>query len=88
MEKNIYEQYNEAIHPLLFMLEVQNVERPIEITNEISSTFSHLSKYKLTGNESQLENAFSHIARAEIDIYKYLCVSIDDKFDTLISNRR
>lgn len=88
LEKNIYEQYNEVIRPLLVMLEVRNAEQPIEIINEISSTFGHLSKYKLTGNESQLKNAFSHIARAEIDIYKYLCVSIEDKFDTLINNRK
>lgn len=88
LEKNIYEQYNDVICPLLVMLEVRNAERPIEIIEEIRSTFGHLSKYKLTGNESQLKNAFSHIARAEVDIYKYLCVSIEDKFDTLINNRK
>lgn len=88
LEKSIYERHIEVILPLKVMLEVRTAEYPIEILNEINSAFVHLSKYKLKGSESELKNAFSHMARAEIDAYKYLCISIEDKYDTLINNRK
>lgn len=88
LEKSIYERHIEVVLPLKVMLEVRTAEYPIEILNEINSAFVHLSKYKLKGSESELKNAFSHMARAEIDAYKYLCISIEDKYDTLINNRK
>lgn len=88
LEKSIHERHIEVIRPLIAMLEVRNAQHPIEISNEVNSAFVHLSRYKLNGFESELKNAFSHIARAEIDAYKYLCISIEDKYDTLINNRK
>ena len=88
LEKSIYERHIEVILPLKVMLEVRDAAYPIEIVNEVNAAFEHLSRYKFKGDEFELKNAFRHMALAEINSYKHLFLSIEDKFDTLINNRK
>ena len=42
---NIFKQYQDIVSPFIAELEVRDTEYPIEIFNEIRSTFTHLSRY-------------------------------------------
>lgn len=78
-EKRIYERYQNDIAPFIAELEVRDTEYPIEIFNEIRSVFTHLSRYKLQNSEKDIASAESHIKRAMLDCFKYICVSIAEK---------
>lgn len=57
---------------------------PIEILNEIRAVFTHLGKYYLSDDDLVKENnvtkAESHIKRAILDCYKYICMAYEDKY--------
>lgn len=78
-EKHIYEQYENVIAYFIAELEVRDTEYPIEVFNEIRSTFTHLSRYKLNDSESDLLSAERHIKRAILDCFKYMCVSFAEE---------
>jgi hypothetical protein len=79
LEKEIYEQYLQGIAPLLVTLEVLDTEYPVEIFNEIRSTFTHIARYHTKNDQNELLSAKSHVKRATLDCYKYFCVSIMEK---------
>lgn len=87
--KQIFKQYTDIICPFIAQLETQDNEYPVEILNEIRAVFTHLSRYELSSVESDklsnLESMEGHIKRATLDCFKYLCISYDDKFKTLLS---
>lgn len=80
----IHRKYFEIISPFIIQLEVLDGEFPIEILNEIRAVFGHLSKAHLNNEasivEHNIEKADSHIKRAILDCYKYLCLAYDDKY--------
>lgn len=78
-ERKIYEQYQNIIAPFIVELEVRDTEYPIEIFNEIRAIFTHLSRYKLQNSISDLNAAESHVKRAILDCFKYICISIKEK---------
>ena len=59
-EELIYRQYQEIIAHFIVELEVRDKEYPIEIFNEIRSIFTHLSRYKIQGSESDVMSAENH----------------------------
>jgi hypothetical protein len=81
-EAEIYEQYQNVIAPFIIELETRDTEYPIEIFNEIRSIFTHLSRYKIQGNEKELISAERHVKRAILDCYKYLCVAIAERLNS------
>jgi hypothetical protein len=81
----IYRIYTEVVSPLVITLEVLDGEFPVEALNEIRAVFGHLSKAYLNSRiegaaESNLSKAESHMKRAILDLYKYLCVAFDDNY--------
>lgn len=80
-EELIYRQYQEIVAPFIVELEVRDKEYPIEIFNEIRSIFTHLSRYKIQGSESDVMSAENHTKRAILDCFKYLCISIAERID-------
>lgn len=78
-EKHIYEQYENVIAYFIAELEVRDTEYPIEVFNEIRSTFTHLSRYKLNDSESDLLSAERHVKRATLDCFKYMCISFAEE---------
>ena len=60
---------------------MRDKEYPIEIFNEIRSIFTHLSRYKIQGRESDVMSAENHTQRAILDCFKYLCISIAERID-------
>ena len=80
-EELIYRQYQDIIAPFIVELEVRDKEYPIEIFNEIRSIFTHLSRYKIQGSESDVMSAENHTKRAILDCFKYLCISIAERID-------
>ena len=82
--KDIHKNYIEVISPHILQYELLNNKFPIEILNEIRAIFTHLSKYYLSEDISIKENnllkAESHIKRAILDCYKYICMTYDDKY--------
>lgn len=79
IEEKIYWQYQNIIAPFIAELEVRDKEYPIEIFNEIRAVFTHLSRYKLQKNDKDILAAESHLKRAILDCYKYLCISMEEK---------
>ena len=79
IEEKIYWQYQNIIAPFIAELEVRDNEYPIEIFNEIRSVFTHLSRYKLQKSDKDISAAESHLKRAILDCYKYLCISMEEK---------
>jgi hypothetical protein len=89
----IHNNYISIIAPLIMQIEVLDGKFPVEILNEIRAVFAHLSKSHLADDnavvERNLSKADSHIKRAIIDCYKYLCFAYDNKyeeFDTIYAN--
>lgn len=80
-EKHIYEQYENVIAYFIAELEVRDNEYPIEVFNEIRSTFTHLSRYKLNDSEGDLLSAERHVKRAILDCFKYMCISFAEEVD-------
>lgn len=78
-EKAIFYQYQNVIAPFVAELEVRDTEYPIEIFNEIRAIFTHLSRYRLNGSDSNISAAERHVKRAILDCFKYLCISIAEK---------
>lgn len=78
-ELSIYKSYQEIIAPFIMELEVRDIEYPVEILNEIRAIFTHLARYKLQNEESDLNAANSHVRRATLDCFKYICISIAEK---------
>lgn len=78
-EKQIYEQYETVIAYFIAELEVRDTEYPIEVFNEIRSTFTHLSRYKLNDSVQDLESAERHVKRATLDCFKYMCISFAEE---------
>ncbi|MDR0455105.1 MAG: hypothetical protein LBH20_00285, partial [Treponema sp.] len=80
----IHDQYTNIISPFIMQIEVLDGEFPVEIINEIRAVFGHLSKCHLSTDDSVVERnlakADSHIKRAIIDCYKYLCFAYDDNY--------
>jgi len=88
----IHSAYINTIAPFVSQLETLDGEFPIEIFNEIRSVFGHLSKAHLSENaefvERNLSKADSHIKRAILDCFKYLCLAYDDKYKEFQKNFR
>jgi hypothetical protein len=82
--KAICQQYLEVVSPLAIQLEIYDGAFPVEILNEIRALFAHLSKSFVTDSENEKERnvgkAESHLKRAILDCFKYLCVSLDDRY--------
>ncbi len=74
-EVQIYRQYQEIICGYIAELEVRDTEYPIEVFNEVRAIFTHLSRFKLGGKESNLDAAEKHVKRAILDCFKYMCIS-------------
>jgi len=81
---SIHYQYVNIVSPLIIKNEVLTGEFPIEILNEIRAIFGHLSKVHLqsdtTDVDKNLFKAESHVKRAILDCFKYLCLAYDDKY--------
>ena len=86
----IHYKYINIISPFVMQLEVLDGEYPIEILNEIRAVFSHLSKCNLSDEDEKIDRnlskADSHIKRAILDCYKYLCFAYDDKYSQFDKN--
>lgn len=88
--REIFGQYQDVVRPMIVAIEVDDVEYPIEIFNEIRAIMNHLAActYWDISNDSkasekidiELHNAQSHLKRAIYDCYKYSCVSVDDYY--------
>ncbi len=94
----IFSQYQNVIRPMVVSLEVDDVEYPIEIFNEIRAIMNHLAActYWDVSNDpdaeaktdKDLNNARSHLKRAIYDCYKYSCVSADDYYKKFLYRLR
>ena len=77
-------QYNEIVCPLIMQIEIYDKRFPVEILNEIRAVFGHLSKSFISDSEENkaknIEDATSHMNRAILDCFKYLCISLDDSY--------
>lgn len=49
------------------------------MSNEIRAIFTHLSRYKIQGNDADVTAAENHVKRAVLDCFKYLCISIAER---------
>ena len=82
--RELCKQYNEVVCPLIMQLEVYDKRFPVEILNEIRAVLDHFSKSFITDSEENkaknIENATSHMNRAILDCFKYLCISLDDRY--------
>ena len=82
--KAVYKNYIGVICPYILQCELLDNEFPIEILNEIRAIFTHLSKYYISDDtsikEKNLSKAESHIKRAILDCYKYLCYAYENKY--------
>lgn len=80
----IHDKYISIISPFIMQLEVLDGEFPVEILNEIRAIFGHLSKCHLTDVdeiiERNMQKAESHMKRAIVDCFKYMCFAYDDKY--------
>jgi len=80
----IHDKYLNIISPFIMQIEVLDGEHPVEIMNEIRAVFGHLSKCHLSSDdnfiERNLSKADSHIKRAIIDCFKYLCFAYENKY--------
>jgi len=88
----IYKNYIEVICPYIIQYELLDNTFPSEILNEIRATFTHLSKYYLSDDNSTKEKNVSkaegHIKRAILDCYKYICMAYEDKYKEFNRNYR
>lgn len=84
----IFDKYLKYISPLVFELELQDVQFPTAILNEIRGTFTHLAKSYVYINEEEKEKniglAENHIKRAILDCYKYSCFSYLEEYKEYI----
>lgn len=81
---DIYSTYYKTIAPLAIQLEALDGDFPIAILNEIRAIFTHISRCCVTNDtevyEDNIKRAQSHIKRAVLDCFKYLCLSYDEYF--------
>lgn len=77
-------EYANVVNPLIVEYEVENNEFPIEILNEIRAIVGHIVRAAATKEEAEIseniKKAYSHVKRATLDGYKYLCVIYDDRY--------
>lgn len=88
LEYDIYRKYHSIINPLIIEMEIRDGAFPIEIFNEIRLAFTHISLYKINDSLPDLYKARSHIFRGIINAYKYICLAIMDKYDTMLKSRK
>lgn len=76
---NIHKKYLTDISSFITTLETIDNQYPVEITNEIRATFTHISRcYTFPTKvdiDAQITAAERHIKRAMLDCYKYACLS-------------
>lgn len=88
----ICESYNKIIHPFVAQLEIIDGEFPVEILNEIRAIFQHLIRcYALNKEDAikkNIDKARSHLKRAILDCFKYLCVSFDEEYKKFLHTFR
>ena len=82
--KEIYRLYIETVCPLVVQLELYDGSFPVEILIEIRGILDHLAKSALSDSADEMERnvskAESHVKMALLDCFKYLCVSLDDRY--------
>ena len=82
--KEIYGQYLETVGPLIVQLEIYDGSFPAETLLEIKGILDHLAKSALCESPEEAERnvtkAESHLKMALLDCFKYLCVSLDDRY--------
>lgn len=88
LEYDIYRKYHLVMSPLIVEIEIRAGSFLVEILNEIRGVFTHIARYKINNSLPDLYKAESHISRGIIDAYKYLCLAVMDKYDTMIKSRK
>ena len=77
-------EYANIVNPLIVEYEVEKNEFPIEMLNEIRAIVGHIVRATATKDDKEIsENirkAHSHVKRATLDGYKYLCVIYDERY--------
>lgn len=75
-------EYANIVNPLIVEYEVEKNEFPIEILNEVRAIIGHIVRATATKDEEEIaeniKKAHSHVKRAMLDGFKYLCVIYDD----------
>ena len=90
--QGIHRNYIDVICPYVLLYELLDNTFPIEILNEIRAVFTHLSKCNISDDvqvkEDNLSKAESHIKRAVLDCYKYICMAYHDNYTKFENNYR
>lgn len=77
-------EYANIVNPLIVEYEVEKNEFPIEILNEVRAIIGHIVRATATKDEEEIaeniKKAHSHVKRAMLDGFKYLCVIYDDRY--------
>lgn len=88
---DIYTQYHNVVKPMVISLEIDDVEYPVEILNEVRAIMNHMAKCVMIEQNSELgssndiddniHDAERHLKRAIFDCYKYACISAEDYYE-------
>lgn len=87
-EKELYSIYLEDIIPFVSVIEVNGMEFPAEILNEIKALFTHMARFKVYGEDAEYNNAKKHIIRVQIYVRKYSCVLDEEYFQSFMNNQK
>lgn len=89
---DIYIQYHNVVKPMIVSLEIDDVEYPVEIINEIRAILNHVAKCIIIEQDSKngscddiddnIHDAERHLKRAIFDCYKYACISAEDYYES------
>lgn len=86
-ELELYKMYNDMVVPLIDYYVSVMGEPEFVLSNEVRAMLGHLVDYKLTndGLKENLEKAYGHFRRLNLDAFKILCDEYDKYFSKCIT---
>ncbi len=84
-EKELYGYYENYTDPLLIFVRKMSDDNVFLLGNEARAMFGHLADYRLNSVEKKnLQDAYGHFRRLNIDALKVLCNELDKAFITYL----
>ncbi len=89
--QELYRPYSETIKPLIALIEAEREEFPLPLYNEIRALNDHVARALAPAGtlpDEELEKARRHIARINLDCFKWLNITFAEKLETFRKDLR
>lgn len=79
-EQALHKMYEDYTDPIISFAKNLTSDNIFFLSNEVRAMFGHIAEYRLDGGKKNLEDAYGHFRRLNIDMFKVLCNEFDKTF--------